>query len=140
MIITRTAIVSLAVAGVLASTPSPARAQLSSEAAIAKAETIFKNLQDGKTADIVKEFNAKMAEAVPEQKLQGGWADLTGKFGAFKSITERREGPLEGRQAVELILAFEKETVVLRTVFDNDGKVGGLVFRPLTNALLPPKK
>ena len=136
----RIAIVSLTLAAVFASIPSPARAQLSSEAAIAKAETVFKNLQDGKTADIVKEFNAKMAEAVPEQKLQGGWTNLTSKFGALKSVTERREGPLEGRQAVELILAFENETVVLRTVFDNDGKIGGLVFRPLTGALLPAKK
>ena len=136
----RIAIVSLTLAAVFASIPSPAHAQLSSEAAIAKAETVFKNLQDGKTADIVKEFNAKMAEAVPEQKLQGGWTNLTSKFGAFKSITERREGLLEGRQNVELILAFENETVVLRTVFDNDGKIGGLVFRPLTGALLPAKK
>ena len=47
---------------------------------------------------------------------------------------------MEGRQAVELILAFEKETIVLRSVFDKDGKVSGLVFRPLASAVLPPNK
>ena len=128
------------VAATLSSFPTPAGAQLSPDAAIAKAEAVLKNLQDDKPAAIVKEFDQKMAAAVPEQKLQGAWSNMTGKFGAFKSITERREGPLEGRQAVELILAFEKDTIVLRTVFDAEGKIVGLVFRPLANALLPSKK
>ena len=127
-------------ATVVASFAAPALAQLSSDAAIAKAETVLKNLQDDTPASIVKEFDQKMAAAVPEQKLRGAWSNMTGQFGAFKSITERREGPLEGRQAVELILAFEKDTIVLRTVFDAEGKIVGLVFRPLANAVLPSKK
>jgi hypothetical protein len=39
-----------------------------------------------------------------------------------------------------LILAFEKETIVMRTVFGADGKIGGLVFRPLSMAGLPANK
>jgi hypothetical protein len=119
---------------------APVLAQLSKDAAIAKAEAILKSLQDGKTADIVKEFDARMAQEVPEAKLQPVWAGMVAKFGAFKGISERREGQMEGRQAVELILAFEKETIVQRAVFDKDGKVAGLVFRPLNLAVLPPNK
>jgi hypothetical protein len=118
----------------------PAFAQLTKEAAIAKAETILKNLQDGKTADVVKEFDARMAQDVPEAKLQPGFAALATQFGAFKSVSERREGLVKDRQTVELILVFEKETIVQRVVFDSAGKVSGLGFRPLSTAQLPPVK
>jgi hypothetical protein len=46
---------------------------------------------------------------------------------------------MEGRQ-VELILSFDKETIVQRAVFDSDGTVAGLVFRPITLAVLPATK
>jgi hypothetical protein len=35
---------------------------------------------------------------------------------------------------------FDKQTIVMRTVFDGEGKVGSLVFRPLEMAVLPPGK
>jgi hypothetical protein len=119
---------------------TPASAQLAREAAIAKAEAILKNLQEGKTAAIVQEFDAKMTEGLPEAKLVPVWKSLLAQFGAFKSISERREGQAQGRQAVELILAFEKETIVNRLVFDGEGKVAGLVFQPTSMAVLPPNK
>lgn len=118
----------------------PLFAQLSRDAAIAKAEAILKNLQDGKTADIVKDFDARLTQDLPETKLKAAWPGLVAQFGAFKSIADRREGQMKDRQAVELILAFEKETIVQRAVFDNEGKVAGLVFRPLSSAVLPASK
>jgi hypothetical protein len=118
----------------------PTFAQLAKDAAIAKAEAILENLQDGKTADVVKELDARLTKELPETKIQSGWSALVTKFGAFKGITERREGQMEGRQAVELFLSFEKETIVQRTVFDTEGKVAGLVFRPANLSVLPPKK
>jgi hypothetical protein len=44
---------------------------------------------------------------------------------------------MQGRQGVKLILAFEKDTIVQRVVFECEGKVAGLVFRPKTMAILP---
>lgn len=131
---------SLLVLGLLAGVCAPALAQLSAAAAIAKAEAIFKNFQDGKTAEIVKEFDARTAAQVPEEKLKSMWPEFTAKFGAFKSIDERREGQMQGRQAVELFLSFEKEKVLQRVVFDGEGKIAGLVFRPVDASVLPPKK
>ena len=118
----------------------PLFAQLSRDAAIAKAEAILKNLQDGKTAEIVKDFDARLTQDLPETKLKAAWPGLVAQFGAFKAITDRREGQMKDRQAVELILAFEKETIVQRAVFDTEGKVAGLVFRPLSSAVLPASK
>jgi Protein of unknown function (DUF3887) len=118
----------------------PLAAQLDRDAAIAKAEAILKNLQDGRTADLVKEFDERMAKELPEAKLKPVWQGLVSQFGAFKGIAERREGPMQDRQAVELILSFEKQTIVHRTVFDSAGRVAGLVFRPLDGAVLPANK
>jgi hypothetical protein len=68
------------------------------------------------------------------------WAAMNAQFGALKSIDERRSGELKGLRAAELILTFETERVVQRVVFENDGKVAGLVFQPVSMALLPPPK
>ena len=81
-----------------------------------------------------------MTQELPEAKLKPVWQALVAKFGAFKSIDERREGQMEGRQAVELFLSFEKEKMIQRAVFDSEGKVAGLVFRPTALAVLPPNK
>lgn len=134
------AIVSSLIVALVVGFGAPVFAQLTKDAAIAKTEAILKNLQDGKTADIVKELDAKLTQEIPEAKLKTVWPGLVGQFGAFKSINERREGRMRDRQAVELILAFEKETIVQRAVFDTEGKVAGLVFRPMSLAVLPPSK
>jgi hypothetical protein len=118
----------------------PALEQMSREAAIAKTETILENLKAGNTSALVKELDDKMAQALPESKLQAAWPAVIGQFGTFKQIDERREGRYQGRQTVELILAFEKNTIVMRTVYDDAGKVGGLVFRPKDQAVLSPAK
>jgi Tfp pilus assembly protein FimT len=129
-----------ALVAVLAVLGTPAFAQLARDAAIARAEAILRDLQDGRTADVVKAFDDRMAQELPEAKLKGAWSALVAQFGAFKAIQERREGPMKDRQAVELILAFEKETIVHRTVFDQEGRVAGLAFRPLSMAILPASK
>jgi Protein of unknown function (DUF3887) len=128
------------VVAVVLSLCSPSFAQLPRDAAIAKAETILKSLQDGRTGDVVKELDTRMAQALPEEKLKGAWTALIGQFGAYKTINERREGQYQGRQAVELFLAFEKDTIVMRTVFDPEGRISGLVFRPKNLAVLPASK
>jgi len=115
-------------------------AQLAKDAAIAKAELVLTNLQSGNIADVAKEFDARLGKEIPEAKLKPAWSGMLAQFGAFKGIEERREGQMEGRQAVELILAFEKDTIVQRVVFDREGKIAGLVFRPKGMAVLPPNK
>jgi hypothetical protein len=133
-------IVSAMIIALVVGLSAPVFAQLARDAAIARAESILRNFQDGKTADIMKDFDARMTKELSEAKVKAVWPGLVAQFGAFKDIDERREGRMEGRQAVELILSFEKETIVQRAVFDNDGKVTGLVFRPITLAVLPATK
>ena len=130
----------LSVVGILLALASPVAAQLTDAAATAKAEAILKNLQDDKTADVVKEFDARMAQAISEAQLQAVWQSMVGKFGAVKSIDERRVGLLKGMQSVELMLTFDSEKVVQRVVFTSEGQVAGLAFQPANMALLPAAK
>ena len=108
--------------------------------AIVKAEALLKNLQDGKFADVVNDFNSVMVKAIPEERLRAVWEMLTAQFGAVKSIDERRSGEIKGLRAVELILSFDRERVVQRIVFDADGKIAGLAYNPATMAVLPAAK
>ena len=109
-------------------------------AAIGKAEAILKNLQDGKFAEIVAQFDPVMAKAIPEERLRSVWQTLTEQFGAVKSIDERRSGELKGFRAVELILTFEREQVVQRMVLDGEGRIAGLAYQPASMAALPAAK
>jgi len=109
-------------------------------AIIGKAEAILKNLQGGRFADVVKEFNPAMTDAMPEEKLRGVWEMLTAHLGAVKSIDERRSGEMKGYRAVELIVTFENAQVVQRAVFDGDGKIAGLAYQPASMATLPAAK
>ena len=107
---------------------------------VARAETLLKNLQGGRYAEVVKEFDAKMVEAIPEERLRAVWEMITAQFGAVKSIDERRSGELKGYRAVELILTFERERLVQRVVFDAEGRIGGLAYNPANMAALPAAK
>ena len=131
--------VGMAMSALLLACSSSVLAQ-SDSALIARAETLLKNLQAGRYADVVKEFDPKMVQAIPEDRLRAVWEMLTAQFGAVKSIEERRSGELKGLQAVELILAFERERVVQRVVFGADGKIVGLAYNPATMAMLPAAK
>jgi Protein of unknown function (DUF3887) len=116
-------------------------AQLNSATTIAKSEAVLKNLQDRKFADVFREFNPVMANAISEEKLRAVWVAMNAQFGALESIDERRSGELKGLRAAELILTFvEKQRVVQRVVFDNDGKVAGLVYQPDSMVVLPAAK
>jgi Protein of unknown function (DUF3887) len=105
--------------------------------AIAKAERILKNFQDGKAEDIVKELDARMSKELTEENVKAAWAGVMAHAGAFKGISERREGLIKDRQAVELFLNFEKETILQRI---GEGRIAGLVFRPTSSSVLPVEK
>ena len=112
----------------------------SDSAAIGKAEAILQNLQDGKFAEIVAQFDPTMAKAIPEERLRSVWQGLTEQFGAVKRIDERRSGELKGYRAIELIVTFDREQLVQRMVLDGEGRIAGLAYQPASMAALPPAK
>ena len=88
----------------------------------------------------MSELDARMSKELTADKIRAAWTVVVAQAGAFKGVVERREGQVKDRQAVELFLAFEKETIVQRVVLDRDGRIAGLVFRPPSASLRPSGK
>jgi hypothetical protein len=99
--------------------------------AIAQAKQLFQLIRDNKHADVAKEFNEKMAAAMPVEKLGGAWESVLQQTGAFKSVIgEQVQRPQEGFTAVILNCEFENAAVNAMFVFDAQNKVAGIAFRP----------
>lgn len=115
-------------------------AAISADAARTKAEAVLANLKAAKAADVVKEFDANMTKALPEDQVAALWPGLEGQVGKFQSVDERRAGEFQGTMVAELFCKFEKATLILRVAFDADGKISGLYFKPVEQAILPAAK
>ena len=98
---------------------------------IENAKRLFQLIRDDKHEDVAKEFNEKMAAAMPVEKMRGAWASVLQQTGAFKSIDDEQvQRPQEGFVAAILGCQFENASVNATFVFDAAGKRAGLSFRP----------
>jgi hypothetical protein len=112
---------------------SKASAQPSQDDAkrIEHAKHLFQLIRDDKHADVFKDFNEKMAAAMPVEKLSGAWASVLQQTGAFQSIIDEQvQRPQPGFTAVILGCQFENAAVNAMFVFDDMNKLAGLAFRP----------
>jgi hypothetical protein len=86
---------------------------------------------------VVARFDAPMTTALPADKLKTVWSAIIAQFGPFKSITASKVSDEPGRadrRVVDLTIAFEKAPLEERIVFDEDGKIAGLSYRPVLAA------
>lgn len=128
----RTGLSSLVIALMLFA-PVSANSQPSAEdtKAIERAKHFFQLVRDGRNEDVAREFNEKMAAAMPIEKLNGAWASILQQTGPFKSIIDEQvQRPQEGFTAVILGCQFENAAVNSMWVFDSTGKIAGISFRP----------
>lgn len=130
----------LSVIVLVASLAPAALAGVTKEDAVKKAEAVLQALQAGKTAEVVKDFDATMTKALPEAQLKTVWPGLEAQAGKFKSIDERRAGEVQGMMVAELICTFENAKLLERVAYDKEGKISGLYFKPAAEALLPAAK
>jgi hypothetical protein len=98
-------------------------------------ETLARSLTDqivGQAFDkVVAQFDARMAAALPLEKVQSIWSNLLGQVGEFKSIerVEIKAVPDHPEiHLVELRCVFEKATLLERVAFNDDNKIVGLSF------------
>jgi len=98
---------------------------------IEHAKQLFQSIRDNKHDAVAKEFNDKMAAAMPIEKLSGAWASVLQQTGAFKAIIDEQvQRPQAGFTAVILGSQFENASVNAMFVFDEANKVAGISFRP----------
>jgi hypothetical protein len=94
-----------------------------------KSVTLTKALQSQDYPTGFDIMSRKMQEALPKEAFVTIILDLEAKYGTLKSY-EQCSGSIEdGYDIIEMILVFEKASVVQRVVFDTEVEVTGLWLR-----------
>ena len=72
--------------------------------------------------DTMKKYDAKFYDTA--------WNSVIAQYGAYQKMGKTRVLTMQGYRVVEHTLEFEKQKLIQRTVFNNDGKVAGFFFLP----------
>jgi uncharacterized protein len=94
------------------------------------AKQIIQELVAGQFEKVEALYDAHMAQALPPGRLADGWRDLNKQAGAFQAITSAETSQVQGLQVVKMQCKFENSVLDATVVFNPDGKLGGLSFRP----------
>ncbi len=119
----------LALAAPGAEPPAEARPATAARAA-ALAREAGALLAKGDTGAVAARFTPEMKAALPGERFREFWDSLSAQLGTLKSIgapAVRSEG---GFDVADLPAAFERAAVVLRVVFDGEGRIAGFRVLP----------
>jgi dienelactone hydrolase len=94
------------------------------------AKQVIQELVAGQFDKVEAIYDGPMKAALPPGKLADGWRDLNKQAGAFQAITSTETSQMQGLQVVKMQCKFENSLLDATVVFNPDGKLGGLSFRP----------
>jgi dienelactone hydrolase len=94
------------------------------------AKQLIQELVAGQFEKVEAIYDARMAQALPPGKLADSWRDLNKQAGAFQAIVSTETSQVQGLQVVKMQCKFENSVLDATVVFNADGKLGGLGFRP----------
>lgn len=87
-------------------------------------------LEKGRFSSAVEHFDATMKGVMPSNKLQEAWTSLITQAGSFKRQVAVRAASFQQFRIVFVTCEFEKATLDVKVVFDNEGRIAGLFFVP----------
>jgi dienelactone hydrolase len=97
-----------------------------------KARALVDQLSHGDFKTPQSSFSAQMVKALPEDKLGAAWKQVVDSAGAFKSAGAATPSKESGYEIVTVAATFERAPLNVRVVFDAEGKIAGLFFKPAT--------
>jgi len=119
----------VALAAPAAEPPAEAR-----PAPAARAEALAREagalLARGDTGAVAARFTPEMKAALPGDGFRELWNSLSAQLGALKSIGAPSVRPEGGFDVADFPAAFERTAVVLRVVFDGEGRIAGFRVLP----------
>jgi hypothetical protein len=80
-------------------------------------------------AKVVKKFDGKMLEAMPQANLREAWVSATASIGAFKTHGDGQIKSANGYDFITIKCQYEQALLYVRIAFNNEKKVSGLQFR-----------
>ena len=117
----------LAVLGAAEPTPDRKKAEA---ARVARAKALVEALFKEDCARASKDFDEAMRKALPEAKLKEIPARLRAAVGAYRKQLGTRTEKVKKYDVVFVTCEFAKLKLDARVVFDKEGKITGLFFRP----------
>lgn len=88
-------------------------------------------LHNGSFTDATQNFTAKMHTALPPERLDSIWAEITKKYGPYQGVSETQIEAVDSYTAVNVHAQFEKALINLRVVIDQDKRIAGFFYNPL---------
>ena len=101
------------------------------------AQAVLASLTAKEFATVEAQFNDKMKAALPAGALEISWTRLIAQAGSLKQCGVTRVQPIGDLQVTVTSCEFEHGMLDGQVVFDRDGKLAGLFFRP-PSATSPP--
>jgi uncharacterized protein len=95
----------------------------------AHGQAVLAALARGDFAKVESQFNDRVKAALPNG-LEPTWTALTKQAGPFKSCGPARVQAMGNLQVTVMPCEFERAKLDAQVVFDRDGKIAGLLFRP----------
>jgi len=111
-----------------AAAPGPEQTQNGSSPLQEKAAGFIHELAQGNWSAAENLFSAQMKTALPADKLEATWTQVTRQYGAFVETLGAKQGMEQGYATVTVPCKFERATVNIKLVFDQSGLVGGMWF------------
>jgi dienelactone hydrolase len=96
----------------------------------ARAKAMLDALNKGDFAAAAKDFDKKMMEVMPPEKLGEVWKSLPEKVGKFKKLHGAKSVKAGTSEVIDLRCEFEKMTLTLRVSFNKDDQIQGFFLRP----------
>jgi dienelactone hydrolase len=95
-----------------------------------RARALVTAADKGDFAAASKDFDDAMNKAMPPEKFAETWKGLVKQVGSLKKQGKATAEKVQKYDVIWVACEFEKATLYTRVVFDGDGRVTGLSFRP----------
>jgi hypothetical protein len=87
-------------------------------------------LAQGQWAKVEARFDQRMKAALPAEKLEGVWKQITDTNGAFERVLDVKVEEKSGYHIAVVSCAFARGNVDAKVVVDGAGRIAGLFFAP----------
>ena len=113
-----------------AATTADSEEQRLAAGCVARANSLLDAAQEGDYVAATRDFDARMAAALPAAKFGEVWSQL-GQFGKLQARGQSHPLKGEGYLAVTIPLIFEKKNLYAQVACGSDGRIAGFYVKPL---------
>jgi uncharacterized protein len=97
---------------------------------ITSAKHVLQQIAAGQFDSVEAQYDEQMSASLAPGKLASAWSTLLESGGSFNSVAAATVTKVQTYDVVILVCMFQKGPIDAQIVFDSEGKLAGLYFRP----------